>query len=169
MIRHDDLQAGLPGGGDRQPVRDAAVDGHHQSGTFPAQPPKRGLGHPVPFVVPTGDERLARDTEPPQSVRQDRRRGQAVGVIVAMDHDPFSGVGRRPDGPDRVFHAPERERVVQVVRIPRVQEPFDARLVPDAAAVQHVAEPARVFRKQRTEFPGSFGKRAPDGLRGIVF
>ena len=54
---------------------------------------------PVPLVEPARHVGLDRDAEAPQGEGHDRETGQAVGIEVAEDQDPFAAVaGARATG-----------------------------------------------------------------------
>src|SRR3954447_16266047 len=85
VVGDDDLDAGRAGRCDLLHRTDSAVDGDHELGVTALQLLHARHRQPVAVREPVWDEPVALGSERPERRDQDRRRGDAVHVVVAVD------------------------------------------------------------------------------------
>src|SRR5262245_8511147 len=109
VVADDGVHAQLPRPRQRAHGRGAAVHADQEAAALLGEPLDRRLGHAVAVGEPARQERAHARPSPLQRPDQDRRRGDAVAVVVAVDDDrlapldrPHHAVGRLRDAGDRL-------------------------------------------------------------------
>ena len=131
-----------------------AVDGDDQRRAGGHRGVERRHRQAVALVEPARDVGLDRDAEAPQGEGHDRETGQAVGIEVAEDQDPFAAIagGTQPDEHDGRVREPGR--VVQTLE--RIGEPGDEVLAGHRPAGGEQARQARGDATCRGDRDGRF-------------
>ncbi len=115
VVGHDDVDAGGAGCGDLLDCGDRAVDGDQQAGAAFRQPLDRAQRKAVAVLDATRQEPVDVPAEAAQRTHEDRRRADAVDVVVAVDRDACPAAHMREDQRDRVIDPRERARRVCLV------------------------------------------------------
>jgi hypothetical protein len=117
MVGDDDVEAGRPGPRDLLDGGHAAVHGQQQPGAARGQPVDGGRAEAVAVLRPAREVPVHGGAEVAQHADEDRRRGDAVDVVVAVDRDPRAGADVAQDDLDSLGHPGEGGRVVAVLRV----------------------------------------------------
>ena len=136
VVGDDDIHAELAGPRDGLGRRDAAVDGQQQARAGRRELLDARDRDAVAVLEATGQEGLDLGAEQAEHLHRERRRADAVDVVVAVDDDAAAGGDRALDERAGLRHVPERERVVQ--RAVAVQEGARAAGVGQAAPDEHL-------------------------------
>jgi hypothetical protein len=161
--------------------RDPAVDREHEVEPLLGEPRQRLAVQAVALLEPRGkmpgDVGLALSlcAELAQQQHGERRRADAVGVVVAVHADARAGVDGGDDRLDGLAHVAERERIVARQRA--LEEPARLGLVAEPPADEHRRghlvdlERARkrphIGVRARGEFPGAGCHRAVEGTATV--
>ena len=94
MVSDHDLHAGGPGGGDLLDGADSAIDGDDELGAPALDLLDARHRQAVAVGEPVGDEPVALGAEGAEGRDEDRGRGDAIDVVVAVDRDPAAGRAR---------------------------------------------------------------------------
>jgi hypothetical protein len=97
MVGDHDLDAGGAGGRNLLDRADPAVGRDHKLGAAAAQFLDARHRQPVSVGEPVGDQPVAFRTERAERGDEDRRRADAVDVVVAVDRDPARTVDQGED------------------------------------------------------------------------
>ena len=131
MVGDDDLHAKLARERDLLVRGDARVHGYHQARAASVQLLHRlprqavALAQTVRDIIFTGCARRA------QVIDQRAGRGDAVDIVVSVDHDALAALDRAANDTDRPVHVVHGERVVQTAALTAEKRPccgcvFDA-------------------------------------------
>ena len=112
MVRDDDLEPALACLGDLLDRGHAAVDREDEPAALIGEPLKRFALDAVAFLETARQVRDDVGAELAQDEHRERGRGDAVGVVVAVDADSRAGCDRGLDRVDARGHVAEQERIV---------------------------------------------------------
>jgi hypothetical protein len=147
VVRDDQVHARGAGRRGRLDRRHAAIDGDNDPGTLIGKLGHGGGVQAVPFLQPVRNVSLdwgVRVNEA-ERVEQDRRRGDPIHVVVAVDHDRLTGregIEQSSGGPVQV----RDERGIMQVQQRRLDERPHALGLDQAAAGQDSLEQRSVRR-----------------------
>ena len=136
MVHHHRLDSQVGGGAHLRHAGDAAVERDEQPRALPGQPPHRLGVEAVAFHQAVGHVGHDLRTRRPQEAGQERGRGDAVHVVVAVEGDALAardGAHEPLHGRGHAFH---EERVRQVGEA-RLQEALGVRRIGKPAAGEH--------------------------------
>ena len=136
MVRHHRIHAERFCVRDLRVRRNAVVDGHDQSDPVLLHCVDRVAVQTVSFPLPARQKERHVCTEPLESVGQDRRCADPVGIVVAVHADPFPRADRGADAPDRAVHVRKPERIGKILRL-RMQICRDRSVVNKSAPHEH--------------------------------
>ena len=139
VVGHHDVHAGGAGGGHLVHGGDRAVGGQEQARPALGQPLDGAHREAVAVLGPAGQEPVAVRAQRTQDPDQDRRRGHAVDVVVAVHRDPRPVADVAEDQRDRLVDPGEARRVVRVLALQK--RPCGRRTV-EPAPHQHLRERA---------------------------
>jgi hypothetical protein len=110
-----------------------------------------------------------------QQQHRERRRADAVGVVVAVDTDARTGLDRGDDRLDRLTHVAKSKRIVARQRA--LEEPARLCLVAETPAHEHRRghivdlecgrKRSHIGVRARREFPGAGCHRAVEGTATV--
>ena len=155
--------------------RDAAVDRQDEVEALLGEPRQRLAVQAVPLLEPRG--KMPRDVGVQLAQQQDgeRRRADAVGVVVAVHADARTCLDRGDDRLDRLTHVTEGKGIVARQR--PLEEPARLGLVAEPAADEHrrghVVDLERGRKRShigvraRRQFPGACCHRAVEGTATV--
>jgi hypothetical protein len=112
VVGHDHVHSRRPGGGHLGHRRDPAVDGHEQVHSGRREPLHRGGREPVAVVEAARDLPGGIGAERTQGADEDRRRADAVHVVIAVHGDPGPALNVSEDQVAGGREPRERERIV---------------------------------------------------------
>jgi hypothetical protein len=138
VIGDDDLEACLLRRPDFLDGGDPAVDGEDEAHALAGETRQRLAAHAVALLEPARQVVGDVGAELAQDEHRQRRRANAVGVVVAVDADPRPGRNGRADRLARLAHVAEQERIVR--RQPGLEERARVCRVGVAAAHEHRRE-----------------------------
>ena len=139
VIDHHRVEAERGGRKQRIMGIDAAIERHQQLDALARQPFDGGAARPIAFGDAIRNMDLRRDPEGPEIEHEQRRRGDAVDIVVGDDADHLA----RDDGAGQPvgarFEIADRRRLRHEGTQPRAQN-VGAAIDRDAASRQHPAE-----------------------------
>ena len=136
VVDHHHRHAQLGRGPDLGHAGDAAVERDEQARSLRCQPPDRLRVEAVALHQPVRHVRHHVAARRPQERRQQRGRGHAVDVVVAVERDAVTALERALDDLHCVCHPSHQERIREI-RQPRPQELLGRRRVAQPAAGEH--------------------------------
>jgi len=166
VVDDDDVDPTAPGVGDPRVVARAAIAGDEDARPRPEAALERRIAEPVAPIEAAGQQREDVGAESLEHVREDRRRGGPVDVVVAEHDDPLpapDGVEQPVDGGRSVGHRLGGGQPGQ----PGVQEPPGALRVLEAPVEEHLAH-GGTHAAGPAELAGGDGVRGADGERHAV-
>ena len=150
MVGDHDVDPGGPGGGDLLDRGDRAVDRDQQLGPLLRQSLHGVRRQAVAVLDPAGHEPVDDGAERAQGPDHDRRRADAVDVVVAVDGDPAA---RRDGGEDQLAGLVDPRERRRIVRLAGLEEGPHLRGLGQAAADehlgQHVPDPELALERER--------------------
>ena len=154
---------------------DPAVDRQDEVEALLGEPRQRLAVQAVPLLEPRGEMPGDVGVKLAQQQHGERRRADAVGVVVAVHADARTGLDRGDDRLDRLTHVAEGEGIVARQRA--LEEPARLGLVAEPAADEHrrghVVDLERgrkrphIGVRARREFPGAGCHRAVEGTATV--
>ena len=114
MIQHHHRHTGLPNRFQRLPIPSATVDGYQQNRTVLEH--ARHMVRPEPVSVPEAvrHHRYRREPQRSKEVDEERRRRQAIHVVIAENDDSFTVSTRPRDEVDRTVDFRQFVRIRQI-------------------------------------------------------
>jgi hypothetical protein len=140
VVGHDHVHAELAGSRHLGGGRDAAVDRDDQLHALAGQPLQRLGADAVALLEAAGQVPADLGAQRPQHQDGQRRRADAVGVVVAVHADPLAALGRGQDAVTGGAHVAQQQRVV--ARPLRLEEGAGGSRIAVAAAQQHLGHGA---------------------------
>ncbi|MBM2851285.1 MAG: hypothetical protein HW418_4227, partial [Anaerolineales bacterium] len=137
---------------------DAAVHGDDHAHTFAFKSVQSVVVETVALVFAVGDVSLDGRAQNGEDLDEEGGRGDAVGVVVAVDGDALPGAHGALEALHGFWQASEQERVVALRHLPGEEQPglFGGR---KAAVEQQLGDDRRVIREGRAS---GFGQRRGD-------
>ena len=134
------LHPGRARGGDLGDRRDRAVDGDQQVGAARGEPLDGGGGEPVAVVDAARQVPVDVGAQRAQRAHEDRGRGDAVDVVVAVDGDARAPADVAEDDPGRLAQPAER---LERMRLLGVEEAPRGGRIAQPAPHEHLREHVR--------------------------
>jgi hypothetical protein len=158
VVGHDHVHAELSGSRHLRGCRDAAVDRDDQLHALAGQPLQCLGADAVALLEAAGQVPADLGAQRPQHQNGQRRRADAVGVVVAVHADPLARLHGGQDAVAGAGHVAEQQRVV--TRALRLEEGAGGGGIAMAAAQQHLGHGAA-----DTQLPGQIqGGRLRAGI-----
>ena len=172
MIDHDHVHTLALQRGDFRDRRRAAIHRDEQPRRILRDAARHAIrAQAVAFIRPQRQEARGFRAIGPQHAGEQRERGDAVHIVVAVEDDFFAAVERGENARHRRVHIRQRKRIAQLLQ-PRIEKALRLLHRTDAAVQQHLGhepcEPGVFYQPPDGGGVGRFGQNPAAGRHGRI-